>query len=95
MPTKLETLTTALTARDEEIEHYQINIDNFTRAIAVIDAEHVDDSSMREFRTRLADMLASSKTEQLKAKIIRRVINDQIEEMQTKEMQTNDKEQGQ
>ena len=80
--TKLDTLTTALSARDQEIDDYQINIDNFTRAIAVIDAEHADDSAMQEFRGRLSEMLASSRTEQLKAKIIRRVINDQIQEIQ-------------
>ena len=37
---------------------------------------------MIEFRDRLADMLQSSKTEQLKAIIIRDVIADQIAELE-------------
>lgn len=81
MATKLEILTSALTARDEEIEGYQINIDNFVRAIALIDAEHADNPAMMDFRQSLADLLASNRTEQLKAKIIRRVIKDQLDEM--------------
>lgn len=79
---KLETLQSALVAREEEIDGYQINIDNYIRAIAKINAEHGDNSSMVEFRDRLAEMLEGHKTEQLKAIIIRDVIADQLAELE-------------
>ena len=80
--TKLETLQSALTAREDEILGYQINIDNYTRAIDKINAAYADNSAMVEFRDRLADMLEQHKTEQLKAIIIRDVIADQLTELE-------------
>jgi len=79
---KLETLQPALQGRDREIEGYQINIDNYIRAIAKINAEHASNPAMIEFRDRLADMLESHKVEQLKVIIIRDVIADQIAELE-------------
>ena len=79
---KLETLQSALSAREDEILGYQINIDNYERAIDKINNEHADNPAMIEFRDRLADMLVSNKTEQLKAIIIRDVIADQLAEME-------------
>jgi hypothetical protein len=79
---KLETLRPALNGRNEEIMGYQINIDNYIRAIVKINAEHASNPAMIEFRDRLADMLESHKTEQLKAIIIRDVIADQIAELE-------------
>ena len=79
---KLETLQSALNARNDEILGYQINIDNYIRAIDKINAEHADNSAMIEFRDKLIDMLASHKTEQLKAIIIRDVIADQLTELE-------------
>jgi hypothetical protein len=79
--TKLETLKPALESRNEEIANYQINIDNYARAIDKINLEHSDNPAMIEFRDHLVDMLASSKTEQLKAIIIRDVIVDQLTEL--------------
>lgn len=79
---KLDTLKPALVARNSEILDYQINIDNYTRAIAKIDAEHADNPAMVEFKERLQDLLESSKTEQLKAIIIRDVIAEQIAELE-------------
>lgn len=79
---KLETLQSALEARHDEILGYQINIDNYARAIDKINAEHTDNPAMIEFRDRLADMLESHKTEQLKAIIIRDVIADQLTELE-------------
>jgi len=77
---KLETLQSALAARNDEILCYQIN--NYARAIDKINAEHTDNPAMVEFRDRLADMLESNKTEQLKAIIIRDVIADQLTELE-------------
>ena len=79
---KLDTLQSALNARNDEIMGYQINIDNYIRAIDKINAEHADNSAMIEFRDKLIDMLASHKTEQLKAIIIRDVIADQLTELE-------------
>lgn len=80
---KLETLQSALIAREDEILSYQINIDNYARAIAKINAEHFDNPAMIEFRDRLTEMLESHKTEQLKTIIIRDVIADQLTESET------------
>ena len=80
--TKLETLQSALIARNDEILGYQINIDNYIRAIGKINAEHAGNSAMIEFRDRLAELLVSHKTEQLKAIIIRDVIADQLTELE-------------
>ena len=77
---KLETLQSALIARNDEIDGYQINIDNYARAIDRINEHYADNPAMIEFRDRLADMLESNKTEQLKAIIIRDVIADQLNE---------------
>lgn len=79
---KLETLQSALSGREEEILGYQINIDNYSRAIEKINAEHAGNPAMIEFRDRLAEMLESSKTEQLKAIIIRDVIAEQLTELE-------------
>jgi predicted esterase YcpF (UPF0227 family) len=79
---KLQTLQSALQPRNDEILDYQINIDNYIRAIEKINAEHADNPAMIEFRDLLADMVKSHKTEQLKAIIIRDVIADQITELE-------------
>ena len=79
---KLKTLQSALTARNEEIDEYQINIDNYIRAINKINAEYIDNPAIVEFRDRLAELLESNKIEQLKAIIIRDVIADQITELE-------------
>lgn len=79
---KLETLQSALVAREDEILGYQINIDNYARAIDKINAEHADKPAIVEFRDRLTEMLEQHKTEQLKAIIIRDVIADQLAEME-------------
>jgi hypothetical protein len=79
---KREILQSALDARNDEFLSYQINIDNYTRAIDKINAEHQNNPAMIEFRERLADMLESHKIEQLKSMIIRDVIADQLNEME-------------
>jgi len=79
---KLESLQSALDARNNEFVEYQINIDNYTRAIDKINAEHQNNPAMIEFRDRLTAMLESHKIEQLKSMIIRDVIADQLNEME-------------
>ena len=80
--TKTEILKSALASREEEILTYQINIDNYERAISKINADYSDNESMLEFRDRLASMLFEHKTEQLKSIVIRDVIADQLTELE-------------
>tara|TARA_R100000406_G_C3114962_1_gene125302 strand:- start:391 stop:639 length:249 start_codon:yes stop_codon:yes gene_type:complete len=75
---KLETLSTALAAREEEIFNYQVNIDNFTLALAKIKKEHAGKRGMKEFSKDLTKRLEETKVEQLKAIIIRDVLADQL-----------------
>jgi len=79
---KQDILKDALDSRKQEVIGYQINIDNYVRAIAKINAEYTNNVAMIEFRDRLTDMLAAHKTEQLKAVIMRDVIADQLIEME-------------
>lgn len=79
---KLETLKSALVARNDEIEGYQVNIDNYERAIAKIDTQYADNAPMVDFRNKLEEMLKTNKIEQLKAIIIRDVVADQITELE-------------
>ncbi len=74
---RLSILTAAAEGREREVMHYQINIDNYQRAIAEIEANHPD---MGEFAARLRELLASSITEQAKERIMLKVIRDQLEE---------------
>jgi hypothetical protein len=79
---KLDILKSAIEGRNNEILEYQINIDNYTRAIAKIDVEHADNPAMVDFKARLQELLESSKTEQLKSIIMRDVIAEQVTEME-------------
>ena len=78
----IEILQSALESRNNEIEEYQINIENYTRAIEKINAEHADNPPIVEFRDNLSALLESHKVEQLKAIIIRDVIADQLNEIE-------------
>jgi hypothetical protein len=80
MPTKKDILTQALDARNQEVMGYQINIDNYTRAIARI--AEMGDSELEDFRVRLAGLLAAEKLEQKKATVIRDVIAEQLQEIE-------------
>ena len=80
---KLQTLQASLEPRNDEILNYQINIDNYTRAIDKINTQYVDNPDLIEFRDKLAVEVKNHKTEQLKSIIIRDVIADQINELET------------
>jgi hypothetical protein len=79
---KSKILKSALMARESEILEYQINIDNYERAIVKIDLKYKDNLPIVEFKQRLLELLESSKTEQLKSIIIRDVIADQLDELE-------------
>ena len=71
---KLEVLKTALTAREEEIAGYQINIDNYTLAIKQIEEKNTTDSdidvALREFSVQLQTLLQQHLVEQAKTQVI-------------------------
>lgn len=75
MSSKQELLKEALKARVDEVLNYQINIDNYIRAIE----KAKDDPELVEFVDRLRELLSSSLLEQKKSRIILEVIQDQIE----------------
>jgi predicted esterase YcpF (UPF0227 family) len=74
---KQEILTKALEARHEEIMNYQINIDNYTLAVEHINAS--GDEDLIDFAEKLNQLLRTEKIEQKKAKVIRDVIQKQLE----------------
>ena len=76
MINKLEILKQAASARIEEIAGYQINIDNYTLAIPLADA----DPELKDFAEQLRGLLASEILEQKKAQIILKVLQTQIGE---------------
>ena len=73
---KQEILAQALAARQQEIMHYQINIDNYTLAIEHITAN--GDSDLDDFKRHLTSLLATEKLEQKKARVIHDVIQQQL-----------------
>ena len=74
-------LCPALEGRDQELLSYQINIDNYTLAIAKIDADYPDNEDLAIFKAELQERLAEEKRQQLRCRIIRDVIADQLAEM--------------
>jgi hypothetical protein len=77
MTDKKTTLTSARDSRIEEVLHYQINIDNYRRAIVLAEA----DPDMAAFAEQLKGLLSSSIIEQKKASIMLSVIEDQLSEI--------------
>lgn len=71
-------LSQALTAREEEVLRYQINIDNFRLAIE----KAKNDPALVDFVVNLKSLLDSSVLEQKKAKIMLEVVKEQLEELQ-------------
>jgi hypothetical protein len=71
-----------LDIRNNEISEYQLNIDNFKRAIVKVDTEYADNQDMLEFKQHLQQLLADNQREQLKSIIMRDIIADQIAELE-------------
>lgn len=77
--TREEILEMSLKAREQEVMHYQINIDNYTIALEEIDRlPQQERIEMSGFATQLTELLASEKLEQKKAKIMLAVIKRQV-----------------
>lgn len=76
-----ETLQNAHTARVDEVEMYQLNIDNYKLAIQLIDEDN--DAQLDGFKSQLNSLLEAEMLEQKKAKIMLRVIEKRLEEVAT------------
>ncbi len=77
--TREEILASSLTAREQEVMHYQINIDNYTLALEEIGKLPPDErAELTTFTNQLRDLFDSEKLEQKKAKIMLAVIKQQI-----------------
>lgn len=80
MTTKHNILLTALDAREQEVMHYQINIDNYTLALGEIASLPAHErEELNGFADQLQGLLASEILEQKKAKIMLSVIKKQVE----------------
>jgi hypothetical protein len=77
--TREEILASSLTAREAEVMHYQINIDNYTLAFEEISKLPPDERlELASFTEQLHTLYASEKLEQKKAKIMLAVIKKQV-----------------
>ena len=78
--TREEILSATLKGREQEIMHYQINIDNYTLALEEIGAlSAAEAAELASFADKITNLLASEKLEQKKSKIMLRVIQRQLE----------------
>ncbi len=78
---KINILKHALEVREEEIFSYQIDIDNFERAIKKIEIEYKEDTNMQSFKENLYKLLKENKEQQAKSIIIHDVIKEQLFEL--------------
>lgn len=79
-PTRMEILESAFAARQQEVMHYQINIDNYTIALEKIqELSDEEQAELKPFADQLRGLLASEKLEQKKAKIMLAVVQQQLE----------------
>lgn len=79
---RVETLTAALSAREDEVLNYQINIDNYRAAMQKIEARYSGDTdldrAMSSFYEQLKQLHDASVIEREKASIMLEVIRDQL-----------------
>jgi hypothetical protein len=75
---RIKILTDAYDHRRREVMHHQIDIDNYSLALAEIAEKHPDCEIMAEFANRLRELLGSSMIEQAKEVVMRDVIAKQL-----------------
>jgi len=77
--TREQILAASLDARVQEIMLYQINIDNYTSALEVIESlPEQDRDELKVFANQLQSLLASEILEQKKANIMLTVVKKQL-----------------
>lgn len=74
---KKEILTNSLSHRQDEVDNYQFNIDNYIIAIELAK----QDEELAPFVKQLQELLSTSCYEQKKASIMLQVIQQQLEEL--------------
>jgi hypothetical protein len=84
-PTKLEILTQNAEMRRASVEAYQMNIDNYTLAVADINENFSGDPEMQAFKTRLEELLVTERREQGKERIMLRALETQIAQLESAE----------
>lgn len=81
-PSKADILTGAIAQRQQEITLYDINIDNYTRAVADIAATYTGDDAvsvaMRAQHDKLTQMLGTEQIEREKSAVILRALQAQL-----------------
>jgi hypothetical protein len=75
--TKEQIIAENITAREHSIMLYDINIDNYTYAIADIDATENPSEDLVAYRQQLIQLLASERREQSKEQVILRALQAQ------------------
>lgn len=77
--TREEILATTLKGREQEIMHYQLNIDNYTLALEEIgNMPTAERAELDGFAEQLRSLLTSERLEQKKSKIMLAVIKRQL-----------------
>ena len=75
-----DTLAQSMTGRTDEVQLYQLNIDNYRLAIEHIDGMSADDKvELAEFRSELEQRLTAELHQQKRAKVMMAVIQKQLE----------------
>ncbi len=77
--TREEILTATCKAREQEVMHYQINIDNYTIALEELGKMSAPEAAeLAGFGDQLRSLLASETLEQKKAKLMLAVVKRQL-----------------
>jgi uncharacterized coiled-coil DUF342 family protein len=80
---KLEILKTSLDGRNQSIMMYQINIDNYTRALDhIATLSPAEQQQLEKFSEQLRALLITENLEQSKEKVLAHVIDQQIQELE-------------
>ena len=82
MDQRQEILRSALASREQSVLMYQINIDNYTLALELMNAmSQQEQTELADFAQRLRDLLATEKLEQKKEIVMRDVIKQQLDQV--------------
>lgn len=77
--TRKDILAGALEAREQEVMHYQINIDNYSIALKKIaEMSPSEQTELSAFADQLRTLLAAERLEQKKAKLMLAVLHEQV-----------------
>ena len=75
---KRDILMQAISTREADIVMYQVNIDNYRAALAILDRDYPGRGDLEAFRTQLQGLLQSATLEQTKEEIMLRALQSQM-----------------